>query len=256
MRERCISVPRWLILDAGNSRLKFGLWEGRGLAETGALTWTGDWQTALSDRLGEFSGVERVVAGSVHQTATVEALRSISRRRLGCALTQITTAVSACGVQNRYHDHRQLGVDRWAAVVAAHRRVPAAWHVIMDVGTAATVDVLAPGGEYLGGAIFPGLGLLASALGSGTAGLPKLAGEAVPLPARSTPDAIRGGVVHGLAGALRHLEAEMLSGQRVAPCRWLTGGDARRLQPLLPPDAVWVPDLVLEGLALLAGESG
>ncbi|ABI55795.1 putative transcriptional acitvator, Baf family [Alkalilimnicola ehrlichii MLHE-1] len=256
MRGRCISVPHWLILDAGNSRLKFGLWDGHRVHATGAVSWSGDWPGELDMALAAMARPERVVVGSVHQTATVEALEAISRRRWGCPLTRITTTAAACGVQNGYRDYRQLGVDRWAAVVAAHLRAPEAWHLVIDVGTAATVDVVGPRGDYRGGAIFPGLRLLADALGSGTAGLPSLAGEAVPLPARSTPDAIRGGVVHGLAGALRHLASEMLPAEAVRPRRWLTGGDAGRLQPLLPQGAVWAPDLVLEGLAQLARESG
>lgn len=143
---RCISVPHWLILDAGNSRLKFGLWDGRRVHATGAVSWSGDWPGELDVALAAMARPERVVVGSVHQTATVEALEAISRRRWECPLTRITTTAAACGVQNGYRDYRQLGVDRWAAVVAAHLRAPEAWHLVIDVGTAATVDVVGPRG--------------------------------------------------------------------------------------------------------------
>lgn len=142
----------------------------------------------------------------------------------------------------------KTGSDRLAAaagVVAAGDREA----IIVDAGTAITVDVLSKRG-FLGGAIFPGAGLLYRALHDGTASLPLVAergGAAVP-PAGNTRDAIVAGVEGGAAGAVKELVA--LSRRSVAKNArvWVTGGGGAGLARHLGRGARYEPDLVLRGL--------
>lgn len=145
----------------------------------------------------------------------------------------------------------KTGPDRLAAaagVVAAGGREA----IVVDAGTAITVDVLSKKG-FLGGAIFPGTGLLYRALHDGTAALPLAAGKgAVPrLPGRNTRDAIIAGVEEGAAGAVRELVA--LSRRSVSKNArvWVTGGGGAGLAKRLGKGARYEPDLVLRGLELL-----
>ena len=144
-----------------------------------------------------------------------------------------------------------VGVDRLLAALAAHRRAQGAC-IVVDAGTAVTVDAVSTDGAFQGGAIFPGLEMIARALAEGTALLPKvdLPSEA-PLVGGNTREAIAAGLVHGVTGAV----AALVEGARETVGRQaavlLTGGDAAFLAPHLP-DAMRqvVPNLVLEGLVI------
>jgi len=145
----------------------------------------------------------------------------------------------------------RVGVDRLLAALAAFRRAEGAC-IVVDAGTAVTVDAVSADGAFQGGAIFPGLEMIARALAEGTAILPRvdLPSEA-PLVGKNTREAISAGLVHGVTGAV----AALVEGARKTVGReaavLLTGGDAALLAPHLP--AVLrevVPNLVLEGLVI------
>jgi type III pantothenate kinase len=138
-----------------------------------------------------------------------------------------------------------LGSDRIAAAAGAWAQ-GAREAVIVDAGTAVTVDVL-KGGVFEGGAIFPGSRLLARSLSDGTAVLPFMpvtSGEAV-IPGRGTEAAIRAGIKWGLVGAVTELV------RRSSPpgaSIWLTGGECEMYAPVLEGDLHIDKDLVLKGL--------
>jgi type III pantothenate kinase len=147
----------------------------------------------------------------------------------------------------------KTGPDRLAAaagVAAAGGREA----IVVDAGTAITVDVLSKKG-FLGGAIFPGTGLLYRALHDGTAALPLVTGSggAARPPGRNTRDAIVAGVEGGAAGAVRELVA--LSRRSVTKNArvWVTGGGGAGLAKHLGKSARYEPDLVLRGLEYLFG---
>lgn len=145
----------------------------------------------------------------------------------------------------------KTGSDRLAAaagVVAAGGREA----IIVDAGTAITVDVLSKRG-FLGGAIFPGTGLLYRALRDGTAALPLVTGkrEAVAPPGRNTREAIVAGVEGGVSGAVKELvELSRRSVSKNARV-WVTGGGGAVLAKNLGRCARYEPDLVLRGLVHL-----
>lgn len=153
----------------------------------------------------------------------------------------------------------RVGIDRVAAAAAARFVKPAdRAAVVVDCGTAITVDMVSTAGAFLGGAILPGPLLMARALADGTSRLPAvtaLGGGQVPtLPGRSTEEAIAAGIGLGIRGAVARLVAEARAALGEPAVTILTGGAAGAVADALP-DALVVPDLVLAGIALAAGRA-
>ncbi len=148
----------------------------------------------------------------------------------------------------------RVGIDRLLDAVAAGRQKrPAAAAVIVDAGSAVTVDLVDPDGTFRGGAIFPGLRLMAQALHDYTALLPVVAirQPRPPLPGLSTTTAIEAGVYWAAAGGIRSA-AELLARDHPEIDFFLTGGDAALLQPALGEGVRFWPEMTLEGLRLAA----
>ena len=154
-------------------------------------------------------------------------------------------------MQTDVDEPERVGADRLLAALAAYRRARSAC-LIVDCGTAITVNAVRAGGVFVGGTIFPGLAMMAKALARGTALLPETAlPDRAPPVGKNTEQAIAAGLLHGAAGAVANLiiVASEVVGSEAAV--FLTGGDAARLAEFLPPDCRDVtPDLVLEGLAI------
>lgn len=155
----------------------------------------------------------------------------------------------------------RVGLDRLAAAAAAAVvRRPGHPAIVVDCGTAMTVDMVSADGVFLGGAILAGPALVARALAEGTSRLPEVAAlddQPPPrMPGRSTGQAIAAGIGWGLRGAVARLVAEARAAFRAAaaaaePDVFLTGGSAGIVRDALP-GAVELPDLVLCGIALAA----
>ncbi len=150
----------------------------------------------------------------------------------------------------------RVGIDRVCAAAAAAAARPGRAVIVVDCGTATTVDMVSSAGEFLGGAILPGPALLARALAEGTSRLPEVAAldsaPPPPLPGRSTQAAIACGIGWGMRGAVSRLVAEARTALGGGVDVILTGGSAGVVRDALP-DAVEMPDLVLAGIALAAG---
>jgi len=144
----------------------------------------------------------------------------------------------------------RVGADRLLAALAAYRRAGEGC-IVIDIGTAVTVNAIDGAGTFLGGAIFPGPDLMARALAEGTAGLPNVNLHTGPMPesavGRNTEEAIRVGVSRALSGALGALVTEMGLDLTLDGPVFLTGGGA---DMAAEGEYLVVPDLVLEGLVL------
>jgi type III pantothenate kinase len=151
----------------------------------------------------------------------------------------------------------RVGIDRVAAAAAAavakDADRPA---VVVDCGTATTVDLVSADGRFLGGAILPGPSLLARALADGTSRLPAVAdldsGALPAMPGRNTQQAIAAGIGFGMRGAVARLVAEAEASLGGKPQVFLTGGSRGIVRDAVP-GATEIPDLVLHGIALAAG---
>jgi len=239
-----------LAIDAGNTRVKWGVHDGGKWNPCGALP------TAEGSRLDEQwksieSGV-KAIASNVAGDSVERALREACDAR-GWPLVIIAALPAQLGVANGYRDHRQLGPDRWAGLIAAHRahRGP---KLVVNAGTALTVDALTADGRFLGGLIVPGPALMRRALEWGTAGLRLTEGRFHAFPA-STPDAITTGAIQACVGAIERMRAAM-TGDGFAPENViLSGGAAPEIAPHLPGGAILEENLVLDGLLAIARAS-
>ena len=156
------------------------------------------------------------------------------------------------GLRIDYDDPARIGVDRLAAAAAAHRATPAGRAaVVVDAGTALTVDAIAAEGTFLGGAIAPGLRLGLNVLSAGTSFLPQVELAATtPLLGKNTTDSLRSGALYGSAALVEGLCAHMVAALGSPVAIFLTGGDAPLLQPHIAAIHTCDPDLVLRGLTL------
>ena len=149
-----------------------------------------------------------------------------------------------------------VGIDRLLNAVAAVQhpsggRVPA---IIVDAGSAVTVDWVDEDGSFRGGAILPGLRLMAQALHEHTALLPlvQIDQPSPPLPGRSTDGAMQAGVYHAVAGGINELIARFTQQSASLPHIFLTGGEAELLRPAVNERAELWPEMTLEGIRLTA----
>jgi len=146
----------------------------------------------------------------------------------------------------------RVGRDRLLNALAVEQ-VPA---IIISAGTAVTVDAVDEDRHFLGGAIFPGLHLMAKALRDYTAKLPMIDARSTKptLPGKNTEQAMHAGIVYSVLGGITGSVNEMLPRLSKAGSKdttiYLTGGDAAALQPLLPWQVVAVPTLSLQGIVV------
>ena len=240
---------RILAIDAGNSRIKWGV------HEDGSWRAQGWVPTQRASRLARaWAGFERpdaVIAANVAGAQVARALAAAARR-FRRPLRFVRSAAAQCGVRNSYAI-RQLGADRWAALIGA-------WHlqggpcVVVNAGTTVTVDALDRGGVYLGGMIVAGADLMREALARNTARLRPRAGRFAFFPS-CTADAIESGVVNAHAGAIERMVRFMRQAGEAAPLTLLSGGAAQVIAPQVNGTVEVVDNLVLEGLVCIALDS-
>lgn len=154
----------------------------------------------------------------------------------------------------------RVGMDRLVAAAAANQlRTTDRPAIIVDAGTAITVDLVDATGVFRGGVILAGFGLTARALATWTDLLPAVdtnfQTEHPPVLGRSTEQAIRSGLFWGGVGAIRELVQRIEADLGRSAELFVTGGDTERLTKHLSDTARFIPDLVLQGIALCARAS-
>lgn len=157
------------------------------------------------------------------------------------------------GVRLAYSDVASLGVDRWLAMLAVHKRVMDEDVILVSAGTAITVDLLSRSGVHFGGYIVPGVQTAARSLWRATDGVgaPSLELAKNWQPGKSTLQCVESGFAALFTGFLLQVTSQAQS-YFVSPKIIMTGGDADTLAKLLPNSfnlRVWA-DLVLDGLAV------
>ena len=239
-----------LLVDAGNSRIKWCLWSDACAGDAGVLD-------TAAYRAGDAalpeSGYSTVLASNVAGERVAERLRKGPGARGD--LTFVQTVARHGEVVNAYEEPQRLGVDRWVALLGARAESQAAC-LVVDAGTAVTLDALASDGRHLGGQILPGAPLMMASLATGTSDLPDIAAEPgnAPLPehlfATQTDDAIRRGAWTAVVGAIEHAFRRLEESEGSARLV-LTGGDAPRMLDAIAVTVDHRPDLVLHGLAFI-----
>jgi len=236
-----------LALDAGNTRIKWGVHDGHAWRARGAVA-TSE-AASLHESLRPGLPVDAAIASNV-AGAVVRGALETACAQAGVALRLIASLPEQLGVRNGYREPGQLGTDRWAALIAAHQAHPGD-KLVVNVGTALTVDALTATGEFLGGLIVPGPALMRRSLDQGTAALREAPGAVRDFP-QATPEAIASGAVHACVGAITRIGAAMAA-RGTPPGRIiLSGGGARELEQWLPYPAIFQENLVLDGLLSIA----
>lgn len=234
-----------LLIDAGNTRVKWGVIERDSWIAEGALAH--DEIGELGDVVTRYPGLQQVrganVAGKEVAAAIEAALRGLTPRA-----QWLSASTSLCGVRNSYANPAQLGSDRWAALIGAHTLHPGGT-LVVTAGTATTIDLLDRDGCFQGGLILPGEALMLRSLASNTAQLPLATGEFRAAP-RNTADAIVSGCRNAQAGAIERMFRQ-IENEPEAVCL-LGGGGASTLEPLLKIPFRRIDNLVLKGLAAIA----
>ncbi|HEY7885506.1 MAG TPA: type III pantothenate kinase [Cellvibrionaceae bacterium] len=232
-----------LQLDMGNSRIKWRLkLAGQSLSQ-GAATYDVCWQTPLCKQVPDALWVS-CVAPDKQRAALID-----SCDRWQWPRPQFATTGECFGrLRNGYTHPGKLGVDRWLALIAAAARVGDKPCVVVDSGSALTVDIIDAGGCHQGGYIAPGVASMHRAL---TNAAPELAGLATTeaytdLPGKSTAEAIDAAIGAMGAGLIARALA-LAATPKTGPDCLLTGGDARVWVQYVKSAQV-VPDLVLDGL--------
>lgn len=234
-----------LLLDAGNTRIKWRVLDGNTARAEGALEHRR--LAELEDVLADHPAITRMLGANVAGAeVAAHTARLLGARDIACEW--IGASQECCGVRNHYTQPARLGADRWAALIGA-RNLHAGPCLVACAGTATTIDVLDAEGNFRGGAILPGMDLMVRSLAGNTAQLPLAHGQFDPLP-RNTADAIESGCLQAQAGAVERMFAQ-LAGSPDALCL-LSGGAADRFAPLLGIPLRRFDNLVLHGLGVIA----
>lgn len=238
-----------LAVDVGNSRIKWALYHRNAVVNEGrvALADLGLLERAWAPLPAAVSIVVANVAGDA-----VRARLQKLFARWKAEPRWVAATGAQCGVVSRYDDPSQLGADRWAALIGARQLVSGSCLVI-NAGTAMTVDALSAQGEFLGGIIVPGFDLMHEALASNTAGLSSERGNFASFP-RSTRDGITSGAIQALCGAVERVRAAMVADGQGEPALLIGGGAGEVVAQRLGRPVRMADKLVLEGLVRIAQE--
>jgi type III pantothenate kinase len=232
-----------LQLDIGNTRIKWRLVEGADIVNGGAIVRSGGLDLPP---LAQVPGQVWVASVAGEE---LEAL--LKQEFSGVDVWFARTVERACGVRNSYTQPHRMGVDRWLAMLAAWNQAGDSVCVV-DAGSALTIDFVSARGTHLGGYILPGLDSMERALLSDTdrvrfadAARDSLA------PGQSTEETVYNGLLLSQAGAVA-LALDRLD--HVGKI-YFSGGNGAVLRAALDRGGQHAPDLVLDGLALLAKET-
>ena len=274
-----------LALDIGNSRIKWGIFDGqtpkgRGYFSTEQFRDSeddlsvfelngsgGESPTQITPVNAGNSKELPMLLGSVSKLALCSVAGKSIEDGLLAHLYSIGLAPSIhiwrvissrqdCGVINRYDHPERLGADRWAALIAARAWAQSPLVVVM-AGTASTVDALKTDGHFLGGTILPGIRLMPKSLYERTAGIKEGEGSWAEFPT-NTADAVTSGVLAATAGAIAGMIHNLQQIQHEPVQLLLSGGNSPLLLPRLSALGFaphYERDLVLHGIALMSAAS-
>jgi type III pantothenate kinase len=270
-----VGVASVVAVDVGNSQAKLGqflqstvninshmLPKPTATLELEISHDTGSFDVELLKKWCEthLSASARWLIGSVHQRAgdlLANAINNLSQHvDIEWQVHRLT--YRDLTIEIRVDEPARVGIDRLLAAVAANRlRSPNCAAIVVDLGTAITVDLVEADGAFAGGAILPGIGTAGRALADQTDALPHVAldhAQTPPALGKSTTAAIQSGLYWGTVGAVNEIAARLATGLPTPPDFFITGGAASTVVGSIATSwrAQHVPHLVLGGIALLA----
>ena len=257
-----MSSPPLIAVDIGNSSTKIGWFDAASLAQSlPQPAATVDYPTgqtpleAVAAQLPE--GPCRWLVASVHREGQRLLTKWVESHRHADELLFLTYRELPLELRVEFPD--RVGVDRLAAAVAGNAIRDPRWPcIVIDAGSAVTVDLVSAAGAFEGGAILPGFKMQAEALFGGADQLPLTVlspNDQPPEPlGKNTQAAIQSGLFWGAVGAVREIVAKLSAPHDSPPQVFVTGGDLRRLAEHVD-GARYVPNMVLAGIAIAARHS-
>jgi type III pantothenate kinase len=240
-----------LAIDSGNTRTKWAVFADDGRiqdagiclnAEIGAFVIPASWKSC-----------KRAIAANVAGESIASSIMALLNEA-GIAFVWAKAEAQTLGLKNNYGAPESLGIDRWAALVAAFKRYlnqPAC--LVVNAGTAITIDAIYQN-AFIGGLIAPGFSMMQNALLQSTAAVNPHNGQVKIFPL-NTADASASGVLSAIVGAIVMQADKLESYCQDVPTVLMTGGDAAMLMPILTQvfgaKPVLAENLVLEGLFLM-----
>ena len=269
--------PALLLLDIGNTRLKWALCTARAFTRQGVMPLSSLRRSdaplrALMARMP--TGVS-IVACNVAGAALEARVRACAKAAQLSGVRFVQSTARAAGVRNGYREAWRLGADRWVAMIGAHASRPRRALCLVSIGSALTIDLLTSAGLHLGGCIAPGPQMMIESLLQQTAGIRRraqLGNEALiaqalatqpravrvgraarsPVFAKATREALLAGARYACAALIERAAQQARSRVHGRVLVVVSGGGAGAIAPLLQLRYQRDDDLVLHGLATLA----
>lgn len=230
-------AARPLLLDCGNSSIKYQLG-----AQLGRLK-----SVANVIELIKAESVGQVIVASVSAQGQ-QIKQGLKETGVDCVILQVRQGWH--GLDLCYRNPERLGVDRWLTLVALAGHGQGS--LVIDAGTALTIDLLDRSDQHLGGYILPGLGLMRRSLVDDTFALPEVADHASVDLGQATDSCIANGTLMCLASAVDATVKRIDQAQ--LQIVW-TGGDAQSIRPFSQSPGQYRPDLIFDGIKRLLADT-
>jgi len=245
-----------LLLDVGNSSLKWLLLDSSGLSSMSHEQYPKNISMEFFKK--HWQKLDRpndIFVSCVADDTVWHALEKACDELWSIQARRVSSEKEFYGVVSAYNDVTTLGSDRWCALLGA-RDITSSAYMVIDAGSALTLDVVNASGEHLGGYIVPGMSMMEESLGVNTAQVQVSATDETPSLSlgRSTASCVKAGLhlsAIKLIEAVIEQELEQMQEYEV----FITGGDAKLLKHFLSSKYVIIPDLVLRGLAVIAAST-
>ncbi len=239
---------RMLLIDIGNTNLKWVWLQDGEMSSLECVNYRVDGLVAQAYHCWSHAEKpEKIMLANVAGQQVEDELQQWISSEWNVEAEVVTARAQQLGVTNAYACPEQLGVDRWLALIAAHKNSVSSVCVV-DCGTAITIDALTADGQHQGGLILPGLAMVRQVMLDCTQ-IPRIgASENSALLAGDTAGAIAAGSLHAAAALVERVAQQMKLPQKII----LTGSDAPRLKTVMKLEAEIDSKLVMCGLALVA----
>ncbi|MED5387215.1 MAG: type III pantothenate kinase [Pseudomonadota bacterium] len=239
-----------LFVDVGNTAMKWRFRHDNEVVSQGGCRHGRDWSAVVDALLASVQGVDSIWVASVAGPVADKDIADLLQARTGVAPCFYYSCGEDFGVRSCYPEPRKLGVDRWVAMIEGYQRYGAS--VIVDCGSALTIDAVDAKGEFLGGYIVPGLGMLRTALLRDTSDVHIEPGKAQTGLGRSTGECVHNGLLRMSVAFVTEVVVELRQVLEDTCKVLVTGGDAPELIGAFPFEFLHMPDLVLDGLERVA----
>lgn len=243
-----------LLVDIGNTSIKWALNESGRLKDMLQLQYPEDANDVFFiDCLGNVNKPNKVLVTCVAGAEVWQAFTDAINTLWDIKVERVESKSNGYGLINGYEKPSELGSDRWCALIGAYHEAVSGV-IVIDCGSAITIDIVNQSGEHLGGYILPGLTMMKKSLGSNTAQVKvntsAFEGNTIS-PAHSTSGCVAAGANLAAVSAIETVIKQQLTHSSNLKC-FITGGDADLVAEHMMTEVVNMKNLVIRGLAFIA----